>query len=290
MRATTSQGAMADVSLKKTKQASEIKVGDVITVGRFSTCRVVDVATSKHGCNKTRLTMSDGSVYLFRDTTSLVMGDAAAAEPTSSNEAVPAQADAIDKYVAKCTTEPSLAVAKRIRRFCENLPDPTREGAEVRVLDLGCGPGVPFASTLSDMGFRVHGVDTSAEMLTWAADAAPKASFELKDMRDAAPKARAHGVVANCSVLHLPRKEHGAMFAKIFSWLEPGGVFLLGGLDGDVDGVESEWLGQPFFHSYYPLAKTAALIEAQGFQIQYAEREADLKSVWTQAVKPCSAD
>lgn len=269
-------------------------------VGRFSACRVIDVATSKHGCNKTRLTMSGGSVYLFRPTTSLVMGDAAAAEPTSSSEAVPAQADAaqavpaqadaIDKYVAKCTTEPSLAVAKRIRRFCEKLPDPTRNGAEVRVLDLGCGPGVPFASTLSEMGFRVHGVDTSAEMLTWAADSAPKASFELKDMRDVAPEARAHGVVANCSVLHLPRKEHAAMFAKIFSWLEPGGVFLLGGLDGDVDGVESEWLGHPFFHSYYPLAKTAALIEAQGFQIQYAERETDLKSVWTQAVKPCSAD
>ena len=44
------------------------------------------------------------------------------------------------------------------------------------VVDLGCGTGI-LASALLDEGYRVLGVDLSADMLRLARDTAPRADF-----------------------------------------------------------------------------------------------------------------
>lgn len=194
---------------------------------------------------------------------------------------------AVDAYTAEHRTEPSLKIADRIRRFCAHLPP------RGTVDDLGCGTGVPFARTLSEAGHGVVMVDTSPKMLERAAANAPKAHARLDDMRDfiaAVEGGVTDGVVANNSILHMPREEHAAMFAAILKALRPGGVFLYGGLDGDVEGQHIEWLGGKFYHSYYPMAKTVELLEQAGFVIEYAEREPDFgeAGVWIQAIKPAA--
>ena len=56
------------------------------------------------------------------------------------------------------------------------------------------------------------------------------------------------GVVAFFVFNHLPRAEHAPMFARVYSWLRPGGRFMLslGASDTD-DEVEEDWLGVPMF-------------------------------------------
>lgn len=54
--------------------------------------------------------------------------------------------------------------------------------AKARILDVGCGTGQP-AARLSDLGYRVVGLDGSAEMLRFARRNAPKAAFFQADAR-----------------------------------------------------------------------------------------------------------
>jgi SAM-dependent methyltransferase len=53
-----------------------------------------------------------------------------------------------------------------------------------RILDLGCGTGVPIARYLIDHGFRVTGVDSSAAMLALAKRHCPGAELILMDMTE----------------------------------------------------------------------------------------------------------
>ncbi len=50
-------------------------------------------------------------------------------------------------------------ISEVFKRFTDALPE------EGRVLDLGCGTGVPYAKFLAGEGFDVIGVDLSKEMV-----------------------------------------------------------------------------------------------------------------------------
>ena len=88
-----------------------------------------------------------------------------------------------------------------------------------RILDVGCGCGVPIASYLADRGFRVTGLDGSPELLDLARRAVPDAAFAQGDMRTADPGGPFDALVAWDSVFHLPRSEHASLFARFHRWL-----------------------------------------------------------------------
>src|ERR1700753_1688691 len=52
-----------------------------------------------------------------------------------------------------------------------------------RVLDLGCGSGIPTARVLTERGHSVVGVDVSEKMLELARQQVPEAEFRQTDMR-----------------------------------------------------------------------------------------------------------
>jgi 2-polyprenyl-3-methyl-5-hydroxy-6-metoxy-1,4-benzoquinol methylase len=67
---------------------------------------------------------------------------------------------------------------KWVGRLIDGLP--TRGG---RVLDLGCGAGIPVARDLTALGHAVVGVDVSAQQIIRARRNVPKATFLEADMR-----------------------------------------------------------------------------------------------------------
>ena len=95
-----------------------------------------------------------------------------------------------------------------------------------RVLDLGCGPGVPVAARLA-REHVVTGVDFSASQLALARGSVPQATFLEADMLsvDFSP-ASFDAVVAFYSIFHLPRESHPELFQRIYRWLAPGGYLL----------------------------------------------------------------
>ena len=64
-----------------------------------------------------------------------------------------------------------------------------------RVLDLGCGTGVPYARLLVERGFDVVGVDLSEDMVRVASENVPGASFVRLSMNEITYRDEFDGVV-----------------------------------------------------------------------------------------------
>jgi SAM-dependent methyltransferase len=100
-----------------------------------------------------------------------------------------------------------------------------RPGA--RVVDLGCGAGIPATRQLAGHGLQVLGVDFSAVQLRRAQRLVPAARFVHADMAGLHLRpASADAVTAFYSLIHVPLADQQALFPRIRSWLRPGGYLL----------------------------------------------------------------
>ena len=96
-----------------------------------------------------------------------------------------------------------------------------------RVLDLGCGCGIPVAKVLSSR-FKVLGVDISPVQIRRAQQLVPNAQFLCADFTDLdLPGKSFEAVIAFYSIIHVPLEEQPGLFDSIASWLVPGGLLLL---------------------------------------------------------------
>src|SRR5918999_3991661 len=111
----------------------------------------------------------------------------------------------------------------------EWLIERLRPGA--RVLDVGCGTGIPTARQLADAGCDVTGIDASEGMLELARREVPGATFLRLDLAEVPEVGRSRGgfdaIVAFFSLLMLPRTKIPAALRRLHDRLEPGGDFFL---------------------------------------------------------------
>jgi cyclopropane fatty-acyl-phospholipid synthase-like methyltransferase len=147
---------------------------------------------------------------------------------------------------------------------------PTQGGA--RVLDLGCGAGIPVARALATAGHTVIGVDGSAGQIRLARVNVPAAEFIHADMTAVDFPARSFDAVAAFyAITHVPRFEHGDLLRRVAAWLKPGGL-LVASLGADALGDwTGEWLGTEMFFSHYDSDKNTALLRDAGFAIDRSE-------------------
>jgi SAM-dependent methyltransferase len=143
-----------------------------------------------------------------------------------------------------------------------------------RVLDLGCGSGIPTTRRLARR-FRVTGVDVSAMQVARARDNVPDGRFICADMGSLAfAPGSFDGVSAFYSIIHLPREEHGPVLKAIATWLRPGGLLVcsLGTRSSEVD-FDRSWMGTPMFWSSFDSATNRRLVEESGFRTLAAREE-----------------
>jgi len=112
-----------------------------------------------------------------------------------------------------------------------------------RVLDLGCGVGLPIAAALANH-YSVLGVDISPVQIERARSLVPNADFICRDMYTADFESQSfHAVVAFYSLIHLPLEEQPVLLRRVGNWLKPSGWFIATlGLDAWT-GTENDWLG-----------------------------------------------
>ncbi len=120
-----------------------------------------------------------------------------------------------------------------------------------RVLDLGCGNGLPVALELSRR-FDVTGVDLSPVQIERARALVPGARFACADMTSAefAPGSF-DGVAAFYSIINVPLDEQPALIARIAGWLAPGGWLIATVGQEPWTGVETDWRGVRGASMYY---------------------------------------
>jgi 2-polyprenyl-3-methyl-5-hydroxy-6-metoxy-1,4-benzoquinol methylase len=162
-----------------------------------------------------------------------------------------------------------------------------------RVLDLGCGAGIPIARELATRGFGVTGVDSSARQIELARSSVPGAGFIHADMTNVEFATKSFdAVVAFYAITHVPREEHAILLRRIASWLEPGGIFLASLGAASLPGSTEAWLGTHMFFSHYDAQANERLVRDAGFSIERAEvideEKDDGRFLWVIA-RRCSA-
>ena len=150
------------------------------------------------------------------------------------------------------------------RWWAEHLTSQLTDGA--RVLELGCGGGVPDTQLLAER-FRVTAVDISAEQIRRAQENVPNAEFLVADFAAADfDPGRFDAVVAFYSFNHVPRELLAGLFARIRSWLVTDGLFLVALGTGDDEGWVGEWLGVTMFFSSFTPDTNSRLLDEAGFE------------------------
>ena len=136
-----------------------------------------------------------------------------------------------------------------------------------RVLDLGCGDGVPDTQLLAER-FRVTGVDVSPEQVRRATAAVPSAELVCADFTELElPQGSFDGVAAFYSFNHVPRDLLAPLFRSIRGWLVSGGLLVTALGTSNEEGWIGEWLGTRMFFSSYPPLTNSRLIEEAGFEL-----------------------
>lgn len=147
--------------------------------------------------------------------------------------------------------------------------------AGARVLDLGCGSGLPSAKQLLEAGFEVVGVDESQVMLDLAAEQAPGASYRRDDLRDTAKFGEFDAVVAFFALLMLSKSDIAATLSAIREQLRGEKLLLISMVQGDFDAFPVNFLGSPTTVSAYPPDQLRQVVTDAGFEVtQLLEVEA----------------
>jgi ubiquinone/menaquinone biosynthesis C-methylase UbiE len=137
-----------------------------------------------------------------------------------------------------------------------------------RVLDAGCGTGVPAAQQLTLAGARVTGIDISPVMLDIARRNVPEATFLEMDVMDVTPAlGDFDAAVAFFSLLMLPRAEIPAALTRLREVLVPGGWLALGMVEADIDDVPIRFLGAPVRVTGYIRDDLHDVVTAAGFTV-----------------------
>lgn len=133
-----------------------------------------------------------------------------------------------------------------------------RLGARSRVLDLGCGNGLPVARELVDAGHRVTGVDLSEVQIARARELVPGAEFVCADMAALELEPESFdGVAAFYSLINLPLAEQPVLLERIARSLVPGGWLIATVGQEPWTGTEENWRGVRGARMYYSHAGVA---------------------------------
>ena len=175
------------------------------------------------------------------------------------------------------------------REWEEELVSRLQDGG--RVLELGCGAGVPDTQRLAAR-FRVTGVDISAEQVRRARVAVPDAEFIQADFTALKLEPESFdAVVSFYAFNHVPRELLAATFARIHGWLVRGGLLMTALGTSDTEGWTGDWLGAPTFFSSFPPETNTRLVRDAGFEIlrdelvTFREPEGDATFQWVLAMR-----
>lgn len=139
-----------------------------------------------------------------------------------------------------------------------------------RILDVGCGCGIPVSRDLAAAGHAVTGIDLSERQIDRARKLVPAATFVQADITTyPVPERSFDAVVALYSVIHLPLSRQPAVLTHLAATLVDGGLLLLtagwdawtGSEDGWLGGDTAMWWSHADRHTYQ------TWLEDAGFEV-----------------------
>lgn len=165
-----------------------------------------------------------------------------------------------DAYLA-WSNDPALRLIQ-LERLTQRLEP------QSRIVELGCGAGIPVARHLAALGHDITGFDISGAQIERARTNVPTARFVQADMRTLDHEADSlDAIVAFYAITHIPRVAHPEIFMRIATWLKPGGLSLASLGARDCPDWTGEWLGTQMFFSHFDAATNLRLVEQAGLAV-----------------------
>ena len=148
--------------------------------------------------------------------------------------------------------------------------------AGAKVLDAGCGAGLPISQMLSEK-FEVIGVDFSEVQIELAKKNVPNATFVCQDMTKLDfPDNTFDGICSYYAIIHIPREEHQPLLANFHRMLKPDGLALLClGAESVVEDIDENSLDTRMYWSHYDSETYLEMLTQCGFTILWSKRVAD---------------
>lgn len=163
-------------------------------------------------------------------------------------------------------------------RFFSLLP------SQPTILDLGCGPGLPYDRYMVDKGARLRGVDVSGKHVRLARRNVPEAEFVEADFSKWTTSQAFDGITCMYAFFHIPREEHGAFFEHITQMIADGGAIMTTLTHQEVGGASHLWMGTPMEWSTYAPEYYLQLFNRLGFSIVHVadqrEENPSEKHLW----------
>ena len=145
--------------------------------------------------------------------------------------------------------------------FADRLPN------QARVLDVGCGCGVPIASTLAAR-HRVTGIDISGEQIKLARSLVSNAAFIHGDVTEMTfERGSFDAAVMLYALFHIPREEQAEFLKKLRGWLVDGGLFLVSISERAEPGYTEDFFGTPMYWSNFSREENFEVFRDAGFAV-----------------------
>jgi 2-polyprenyl-3-methyl-5-hydroxy-6-metoxy-1,4-benzoquinol methylase len=163
-----------------------------------------------------------------------------------------------NKYLSE---RDKLKTAKYLQQLIKYLPK------NAKILDLGCGAGVPVDDILIKAGHEVTGLDISKEQVKLARKNCPRGDYAVVDIAELSMNEyQMDSVVCFYTLFHLPRTEHKKLLTIMQSFLQKNGMLLVTMGDREFEG-RHVMHGEEMWSSQYGTAKNVQLVKDVGFEI-----------------------
>jgi SAM-dependent methyltransferase len=174
--------------------------------------------------------------------------------------------DAIAEKYLTARNETHPADIELLQELVHRLPK------RARVLDAGCGAGVPVTCILSQ-SFEVVGVDFSEEQIRLARELVPEADFICQDITALDfPDESFDAICSFYTIIHIPRNEHRSLLWNFHRMLRPGGLVLLCMGAGDLpQGIEEDCFGTRMYWSHFDAETNLKMMADCGFRIIWSK-------------------
>ena len=111
-----------------------------------------------------------------------------------------------------------------------------------KILELGCGDGIPVAQILS-ANHKYTGIDLSPIQIQNAKENVPNGTFLTGDMTELNYSDHSFDcIIALYSIIHVPIDEQKNLLSAIYRWLQPNGFFLCTLGAKEWVGTENNWI------------------------------------------------
>lgn len=142
---------------------------------------------------------------------------------------------------------------------------------KAKVVELGCGNGIPIGKALLELDIDYVGVDLSETQIELAKKELPKhsESFRVGEMIEFLTSLSANslgGIVSQFAIFHVPRYLHCYLFELIKQKLKPGAPVLFTCHPSSWEGYESAFFDSPMFWSNFSNEWYSITLKELGFE------------------------